>query len=529
MAGLLAGGLLAVQAMLLAHVIVAGFLGHQGPAALLPALAGLAGVFALRALLVFAADWAGSLAAERVRTALRHDVVDALLRMSPSRLAGERAGELTEALTEGVEALDGYFGRYLPQVALAATVPLLVIAWTLPRDWVSAAIMAVTAPLVPAFMALIGAAAHERAERRWQSLSMLSAHFLDLVRGLPTLRAFARGRDQLANVRRVSEQYRRATTATLQVAFLSSLVLELAATVGTALVAVAIGLRLDRGGLDLETGLAILILTPEVYLPLRRLGAQFHAGVEALSPAERLFALLDQQPAVRGAARRVDLRRDPVALQALHFAYPGRAPLLDAVSLTLAPGAHVGLIGPSGAGKSTLVALLLGFEKPSAGRVMAGGTDLADADLRAYRDQIAWVPQRPTLFGGSIAANIRLGRTQATDWEVAEAARLVGLDLPLDREVGEAGRELSAGQRQRVGLARAVLRNAPLVILDEPAAHLDPEARDQIAVFVRGLRGQTVLLITHDARLGAACDRTVALETGVLHETNHETFLEAGT
>ena len=519
-AGVAAGLVLVPQAWLMAGIVTDAFLHHAAPSALAAPALLVALAFALRGGLGMLGELAGHAAASRVRTRLRGRALAAILAASPATLAEEQAGELVTTLTRGVDALDGYFARYLPQLALAVAVPLVVIAWTVPRDLLAAAIMAATVPLVPVFMALVGLATRDRGLRRWEALATLGAYFLDLVRGLPTLRAFGRGAEKVAAVREVSDRYRRATMGALRGAFLSSLVLELVATISTALVAVAIGLRLDQGQLDLRTGLAVLILTPEVYLPLRRLGTQYHATLEALAPAARIDELA--VPVAAGGQEAVDLRTAAIELRSVSFVRPGRGVILEGVEACIRPGEHVALVGPSGAGKSTLLALLLGFERPEQGRVLVGGRDLGELDLGRHRAQVAWQPQRPALLAGTLAENLALARPGATRSQVALAADRLGLDTLLDRQVGEAGRQLSAGQRQRAGLARVLLRDAALVLLDEPTAHLDSMSEHQVVNLLRGMRGRTVVVATHSAEVAGACDRVLEVREGRLRELRPE-------
>lgn len=515
-----------VQAIALARIVAGAFDGvplHD----LRGELAVLALAFAARGLLGWAGEVAGRRAAADVMSELRGALVARRLSADPTAADGAEAGEVVAAAVSGVDALETYFARYLPQVVLATVVPLGVLGWVATADPQSAAIMALTLPLVPLFMWLLGRAAEQRTRDRWEALRQLSTHFLDVVRGLPTLRAFNRGAAQARELEAVGERYRRTTMETLRIAFLSGSVLELAATLGVALVAVTVGVRLAGGTLGLETGLTVLVLAPELYLPLRRLGAEYHAGAGGIAVAERLFALLDAAPAVPpgGTRRAPSPAVAAVSLERVAFAYPARPALvLDGLDLTLAPGETVALVGASGAGKSTLAALLLGFLTPTSGRVRVGGADLAACRLDAWREQLAWVPQRPVLLRASVADNVRLGRPSASAAEVAAAAALAGADtfvraLPHGYEtvVGDGGRPLSPGERRRIGLARALLRDASLVILDEPTADLDPAGVAIVGEAVRRLGvDRTLLLIAHRPELVAHADRVVRLEGGAI-------------
>ena len=353
----------------------------------------------------------------------------------------------------------------------------------------------------------------------------LSTHFLDVVRGLPTLRAFNRGEAQAASLEAVGERYRQTTMGTLRVGFLSGSVLELAATLGVALVAVTVGIRLVRGGIGLEAALTVLVLAPELYLPIRQLAAQFHASADGVAVAERLLGLLEAPPALRSSGERSAPSpiHATVRLEAVSFAYPSRPGLvLDRVDLELHPGETVALVGESGAGKTTVASLLLRLAEPTEGRITVGGVDLAICTTPRWRELIAWVPQRPTMFRGTVAENIRFGNPDADEARVRESARRAGADafvraLPqgYGTVVGDGGRPLSAGERRRIALARAFLRDAPLVILDEPTADLDPVNARVIAGAVERLRhGRTVLLIAHRPELIRQADRVVVLERG---------------
>ncbi|WP_181784517.1 thiol reductant ABC exporter subunit CydD, partial [Pseudonocardia pini] len=413
------------------------------------------------------------------------------------------AGALVTLATRGLDALDDYFARYLPQLVLAVLVPVAVLVVVAGADWVSALVIAVTLPLIPLFMALVGMHTQARTARQWALLEKLGGHFLDVVEGLPTLALFRRAKAEAALVRKVTDQHREATMGTLRVAFLSAFVLEVLATLAVALVAVEVGFRLLYGRLDLETALLVLILAPEAYLPLREVGARFHASMEGIAAAEKVFAVLDERTGT--PAGTLPAPRGDIELHGVTVRYPERTALAD-LDLTLPAGATTVVTGPSGAGKSTLLGLLLRFTEPTAGRVTVGGVDLADVDPEAWRRTLAWVPQDPHLFAESLADNIRLGEPTASLDDVRRAASLAELDavvaaLPEGYAtlLGERGMRLSAGERQRVALARAFLRDAPVVLLDEPTAHLDPDNAAAVRRAVtRLVTGRTAVIVTHD-------------------------------
>jgi thiol reductant ABC exporter CydD subunit len=519
--GIGAAVLTIAQASLLAWIVARAF--HGGSLAdVRGALVVLALLFAVRGALGWGFEVAGSRAAADVLSDLRLSLARQRLRDQPLALDGTDAAEVAAASTGGAEGLEAYFGRYLPQVFLAVAVPVAVLAWVATIDLVSAGLMLLTLPLVPLFMWLVGRSTEERTRRQWQSLRLLSSHFLDVVRGLPTLRAFNRSRAQADTIAEVGERYRRTTMGTLRLAFLSGSVLELAATLGVALVAVTVGVRLVEGGLALRPGLTVLLLAPELYLPLRQLGAQFHASAGGVAVAERVLDLLDAEPAAPRGGQLVapSPALAPVRFEQVSFRYPARpVPVLEDFDLEFAPGETVALVGPSGAGKSTVAALLLLFARPDAGRITVGETDLLDCRPELWRRRIAWVPQQPTLFRGTVAENIRLGRADASAGSVRDAAVLAGADrfvrsLPrgYDTAVGDGGRPLSSGERRRIALARAFLRDAPLVVLDEPTADLDRTSAAIVAEAIERLRiGRTMLLIAHRPELVEQADHVVAL------------------
>jgi ATP-binding cassette, subfamily C, bacterial CydCD len=519
--GVLSALLIVAQAWLLADVVAGAFRHGRDLAQLRTPLIALLCVVLTRAAVAWGAELAASRSSARAKSQLRTALLERVAGLGLDSSRKQRTGELAILATRGIDALDGYFSLYLPQLFLAVIVPLVVLAAVLSEDWISAAIIAVTIPLIPLFMALVGASTRERMDRQLRTLERLAGHFLDVVAGLPTLKVFGRAKAQAAAIREITERYRRTALSTLRITFLSSLILELVATISVALVAVAIGLRLLSGSLDLRSALFVLVLAPEAYLPLRQLGANYHASAEGMAAAEQLFAVLEAPAAPRGS--RTDVPDPAVAdlvVQGLRVAYPGRSePALDDVSLTVQAGEVLALAGPSGCGKSTLLGVLLGLVAPERGSVRVGDVELAELHPDAWRARLAWVPQRPHLFAASIADNVRLGRAGASTDEVRAAIAAAGLadavaGLPkgLDTMLGERGVGLSAGERQRVALARAFLRDAPLLLLDEPTANLDGRTEDEVLQAVRRLaRGRTVVLVAHRPALLALADRVVAL------------------
>ncbi|MFD5039621.1 thiol reductant ABC exporter subunit CydD [Streptomyces sp. NPDC058377] len=517
--GLVGAGLVIAQAMLVAEVVVGGFEDGLTVSGLRTPLLLLAAVALGRALVAWLTELAAYRASSAVKSELRGRLMERASDLGPDWLSGQRTGSLIALATRGVDALDDYFSRYLPQLGLAVVVPVAVLARIVTEDWVSAAIIVVTLPLIPLFMILIGWATQSRMDRQWKLLSRLSGHFLDVVAGLPTLKVFGRAKAQAESIRAITSQYRRATLKTLRIAFLSSFALELLATLSVALVAVTIGMRLVHGELDLYTGLVVLILAPEAYLPIRQVGAQYHAAAEGLSAAEEIFAVLETEPPAGGSQDVPPSLR--LELDGVTVRHEGRTePSLDAASLVVEQGETVAVVGPSGIGKSTLLSVVLGFTAPDEGRVRVGGVDLSSLSPERWREQIAWVPQRPHLFAGTIAENVRLARPDADDAAVMAALREAGAydfvaALPdgMGTELGEDGAGLSAGQRQRLALARAFLADRPLLLLDEPTASLDGETEAGIVDAVRRLaEGRTVLLVVHRPALLAVADRVVTLE-----------------
>jgi ATP-binding cassette, subfamily C, bacterial CydCD len=575
--GVAAAGLVIAQAQLLAGAIAAAFAGRASLATLRAAVVALAVVIAGRALVAWATEAASYRASASVKSELRRRLLARAVQLGPRWLAGDvRPGEapseaeagagrpeaprgarpgkrppgtprdtdpggrpsgkprdadagmrppgtlsggtagLTQLATEGIDALDGYFAGYLPQLVLAVVVPLAVLGRIGLADPLSAAVIALTLPLIPLSGALIGHATGDRARRRWLALARLAHHFADVVAGLPTLKVFGRAAAQRDSIAEVTGEYRRATLGTLRLAFLSSMVLELTATMSVALVATEIGLRLVYGHLDLRAGLLALILAPEAYLSLRQAGARFHASADGLAAADGALAVIEAP--VPPAGRRLAPFPDAIRAEGIRVSHQGRPrPAPDGASLILARGEIAAVAGPSGSGKSTLIDVLLAFARPAAGRVLVDGpdgeTDLAEIDPDAWRSRIAWVAQDPVLFPGTVESNIRLGWPAAPAEAVEAARRAAALDeIPLGKRVGEGGRGLSSGQRRRVALARALLPRPgqrPVLLLDEPTAGLDAATEARVIATLRGqaAAGRLILIVSHRPAVLAAADR----------------------
>ncbi|MFD0904611.1 thiol reductant ABC exporter subunit CydD [Actinomadura sediminis] len=508
------GVLLVVQAELLARA-VAGL--DAGP------LPWLAGAVAGRAVLA----WASALVAERAAARVKAELRGSLLEAG----SGDGAGARVTLLTRGLDGVDPFFTGYVPQLLAACVIPVLVLGRLAAADWASALVVAVTVPLVPVFGALVGMRTAALTERQWGSLRRLGGHFRDVLAGLGTLRSFGRAGHQSGVVRELAGEHRRATVRALRVAFLSSLVLELVCALSVALVAVPVGLRLLDGSMALSTGLLVLLLTPEVYLPLRALGTRFHASAEGVAAAGEAFGVLDgaagKAPGRAAGTAVQDVRevRDApeIVLEDVTVRYPGSGvAALDGVSLRVAPGERLAVTGPSGAGKSTLLLVLAGLVRPESGRVLVDGTDLRELDPVAWRARLGWVPQRPHLFAASVADNIRLGDPAAGEERVAEAARaavaeefVAALPRGYATVLGEGGAGLSAGQRQRLAVARAYLSGGPVMLLDEPTARLDLRSeRLLVEAAERLLAGRTAVIVAHRPAFVRAADRVVRLRDG---------------
>lgn len=530
--GASAGFLLLLQAWLLARMLDAVLFEVADLGAVSHWMSLLLAVILLRALLAWGAARAAFAAAARVKTALRGWLLRRLQALGPSHLAGPRSGAVATLVSDGVEALDGYFSRYLPAIAIAALLPLSFLALIIPADWLSGLILLATAPLIPLCMVFIGSSAQRLNQRQWRTLTRMSGHFLDRIQGLTTLKLFGVSRREAQAVARIAEDYRRRTMAVLRVAFLSSLALEFFAMAGIAIVAVLAGFRLLWGEMDFRDAFFVLLLAPELYLPLRNLGTHYHARLEAVAAAESMLELSRTPVPSRstGALPLRSLGPPHVVFDDVHYRYPNGRSALSGVSFELRPGERVALVGSSGAGKSTLLSVLLGFVQPQHGCVRIDGRSLIDLNPDQWRSALTWLPQRPHIFAASMRENICLGRPDADDQALSDAADFAGVDrlieeLPAGYEtrLGEGGRALSGGEAQRIALARAYLSDAPLLLLDEPTSHLDRVSEIDLQRRIERLAlGRTVLVVAHRLATARSAERIVVLDAGrVVQQGRH--------
>ncbi len=544
--GFLAGLATVGQSLVLTRIIGGVFLKGWNLADSTGWLWLLLGLVLARAALGWAAETSAGAAAARVKDQVRERLLHHVAALGPAFSEEERSGEVANTVVQGVEALDGYFSQYLPQLALAGLLPLAYLAVIIPIDPLSGLALLLTGPLIPLFMVLIGSASQKLTGRQWAALGQMSAYFLDTLQGLAVLKSLGRSREQTERIARVSERYRETTLSVMRLTFLSALALELLSTIGTAVVAVQMGLRLLYGRVEFEAAFFVLLMAPEFYLPLRNLGLRFHASMSGLSAAKRIFAVLDVPPASpSGSACKVDLRQPfEIQLEDVTYQYsarqeeasgegePGEA-ALRGVSLTIRSGQMLALVGASGSGKSTVSRLLLRFLEPQGGSIRVNGIPLAEIERRGWLSQIAWVPQMPYLFHDSLSANLRLGCPTAGIDDLRRAAEAVhlaewieGLPQGYDTPVGEGGARLSGGQAQRLALARAFLRDASLLVLDEPTAHLDVEQEALLqAALERICAGRTVLVIAHRLGTAARADVVAVLEAGRVVEAGSPVHL----
>lgn len=531
LSGLLAGFLTIWQAWNLASVVNGVFLNKLSLQQVTPLLIFILLAISGRSLLTWLNEVAANAVAVRIKTDLRERLFAHILKLGPAYSRGQRTGELTIAAVEGIEALDAYFSQYLPQLVITALVPLSILVFVFPIDLLTGFIFLITAPLIPFFMIIIGKGAEAVTNRQYETLRLLSAHFLDSLQGLTTLKLFGQSKGQAKNIAKVSEQYRDRTLGVLRITFLSALALEMLATISTAIVAVEIGFRLLYNRMEFLPALFLLVLAPEFYMPLRALGARFHAGMNGTTAAKRIYEILDTPiPDIRYSENDNQISNidfSTIELSNVSFTYPNETtPALENINLHIKQGQHIALVGKTGAGKSTLDQLLLGFIQPTEGNIQPSTIDL--------QPNIAWVPQRPHLFHTTIAENIRLAKADASHEEIVQAAKAARLhdfieSLPDRYEtiIGESGARLSSGQAQRLALARAFLKDAPILILDEPTSALDPETESLLEESARELMyGRTVITIAHRLNTIFQANDIIVLDEGrIIEQGTHKELL----
>lgn len=535
--GTLSGYLLILQAWLLAQVISRVVFAHQALADVMHLMWGMLAVFSFRAILSWLSEQIAFRAAVQVKLQLRQQVYEHLQQLaSPVYLRGERSGALANAVMDGIEALEAYYARYLPAMSLMALVPISILVFVFPFDWISALVMLFTAPLIPLFMIFIGKGAEKRNQQQWQQLARMSAHFLDMIQGLTTLKLFNASRREAQAIAQVSDEYKNRTMSVLRVAFLSSFTLEFFSTVSIAMVAVLIGFRLFYGEMDFVYGFFVLLLAPEFYAPLRNMGTHYHARMDAIGAAEKLIDILNTpvpEKPVQGY-QSFQAQQLTIQFQQVSFVYPDGQQALADIDVTIQPGEQLALVGSSGAGKTTFTQLLLGFLQVSEGELLVNGLRLQDIHPEHWRRHIAWVPQQPRLFYGSIMDNIRLGDANASLEQVKQAARcayahefIEALPYGYSTLVGERGQGLSGGQIQRVALARAFLRDAPLVIMDEATANLDRESEQLVQQAIQSLaQHRTMVMVAHRLSTIAHADRILVFDKGRIIQQGFHTALQ---
>jgi ATP-binding cassette subfamily C protein CydD len=524
-AGFLAAVCVVIQACLLSETVDRVFQKGQTLEAVLPLLAILLGLAVVRAIIVWSGDVLAQRSAGRLKSQLREDLTQQIIALGPAYTRSERSGELVNAAVEGVEILDEYLTAYQPARLLARLVPVFVLIVVLILDPLSTLVLLFTGPVLVLLLALIGSSVKDITQRRFLELSWMSAYFLDVLQGLDTLKMFGRSRTQLDRIRAISQRYGNTTLEVLRTAFQTGLVLEWGSTIATALVAVEISLRLMNGALPFNRGLAVLIITPEFFMPLRQLALKYHAGTAGKAAADRIFAILDTplEHTRASTTRSLVPARSDIRFDQVSYTYDsGQRPALQDFSLHIPHGQRIALVGASGAGKTTVVNLLLRFIEAQSGSITIAGIPLSEIEPASWRSQVAWVPQHPHLFYGTVTDNIRLARPTATHDEVVAAATAAHAHEFIEKlpqgyatSIGEQGARLSGGQQQRLAIARAFLKDAPFLILDEATSHLDAASEAVIQdALTRLMRGRTVLIIAHRLKLVYAADRVAVLDRG---------------
>lgn len=515
----LSGLIIVLQAFLIAHLLSSIIIDKKTLDDLWLPLISLPPLFALRYYLSYQAEQLTFKAGSAIKQSIREKLLQKLARLGPVALANEQSGSVSTTIIDGVESLDAYFVKFLPTVIIMSMVPLIIWIVVIPSDWLSATVLMVTAPLTPLFMMLVGKHAERLNQQQWDKLARMGGHFLSAIQNLTTLKRFGASKREIENIGRIADEFRRSTMGVLRIAFLTSAILEFFAALSIALVAVFIGFRLLEGHMSFFYGFFVLLLIPEFYLPLRQFGVQSHARMEANSAAEHIIRLLDlNEPASFDVTHETAIKFDQMS-----YRYNDKSTAINRLSLSISNGEKIAITGKSGSGKSTLLSLLLGFISPNEGKLSTPG-----------RHEIAWVPQKAKLFYGSIAENVAMSQTLSDNdikcaLRAAQADFILALPHGIHTHVEEGGRNFSGGQTQRIALARALAKRAPILLLDEPTAHLDDESEAAITSALNNLSHEiTTITIAHRLSTLQKADRIIVLDKGqIVEEGDYKTLSQS--
>lgn len=531
------GMLIIAQAYVIASIVDLSFMQKEGLRELLPLFAFLFFIFIMRGTIQYVFSKDNILFASEMKGKLRKRLLQKYKSSSITHASHFKTGEQAALLTSGVDEIDDYYSSYLPQIAKAAIIPLMILIVVFSKNVYSGTIMLITAPLIPVFMAIIGSQAEKKTQQQMESLLKFSSHFLDTLKGIPTLKIFGQSKNQRKQVKLRSDQFRDTTMSVLKIAFISALMLEILSTISTAMIAVEVGLRLVYGHLTFHTALFILLLAPDMYLPLRDLGSSFHSGRNSMSAAEKIWDVLDKKDEkITWGEKGYEGNNPPqIKLENVSYQTESGKEILRNIHMEVNSNERIAIVGPSGAGKTTLLKLMLGLIPQTNGQIYVNGNPLSTYTEQSWFSNLAYVDQFPYLFSATIKENIALGKPDATDEEILEAAKRAGVDQFVkmfkdgyDTFVGEGGRGLSGGEKQRIALARAFLKDATFVVFDEPTAGLDLETENILLQAMEQFSERaTVVMVAHRLQTIKDADNIFLLKNGeIVAQGAHETLLE---